>query len=254
MKLRIVKPKVEYITSIENPEWASQALKIIEQCGRASHKSENRITKDSAEPFIRKVAIQWKHESILEHINFTVCFIGSRTLSHQLVRHRIGAYTQESQRYCDYSKEKTGKVLNIIIPPSIGDLPEGTTVKLCNLFIIDIIKCFLPDNSVEVVEKHKPLGRYLRSCLEDYRTYNELCKDGVPAEDAREALPNGTKTEVYTTFNLRQWRHFFSMRMDQHAQWQIKQLATEVYEYFKQHLPIITENLFSHSGKDLNEV
>jgi thymidylate synthase (FAD) len=244
--LRIIKPHIELTTSEINPAWVHQALELIEICGRVSHKSEGRIKPGSAVPFIRKVAIEWGHESILEHACFTACFVGSRTMSHQLVRHRIGSsYTQESQRYCDYSNKKYGAALGIIIPSSIGDLPH-------NCLVDEILDFYTSGGDLEgSVDRFSNLGLFLLNTLEDYKTYLSLRDRGIPAEDAREALPNACKTEVYTTFNIRQWRHFFSMRLDKHAQWQIKMLAQTVFDYFKETVPLFVENLDSHSGDKL---
>lgn len=251
--LEIVKPRVELITPKYNPDWADQALRLIEECGRVSHKSEDRIKEGSAEPFIRKIAINWGHESILEHFCFTVCFVGSRTFSHQLVRHRIGAYTQTSQRYCDYSGNGQSDKLKIIVPPSISDIEDDTKI-LVDPDATDIKSILdLPGGGIRCswIDPKSTLGEYLLSANADYNKYKHLRAGGIPAEDAREVLPNCTATEVYTTFNLRQWRHFFTMRMDKHAQWQIKDLAGEVHKYFQSALPLLVENLKSHSGETL---
>ena len=255
-KLQIVEPHVELITPRIDPEWASRALLLIEECGRVSHKSEGRIKSGSAEPFIRKVAIQWGHDSILEHASFTVCFVGSRSMSHQLVRHRIAAYTQESQRFCDYSGDSADCSLKVIVPPTIGHVPAGSSVFLAPSeidvadegVVCERLVIAPPGKLAEGVNIRSPLGVMLLDAISAYRTYQQLREMGTPAEDARSILPNATKTEVYTTFNLREWRHFFKMRMDEHAQWEIKLLAKQVFEYFQKTIPVSLEDLHSHSG------
>ena len=233
-----------------NASWYEQALLKIEECGRVSHKSEGRIKPGSAEPFVRKIALKYGHGSILEHASFTACFIGSRSMSHQLVRHRLAAYTQESQRYCDYSDpdqdpdEGTEQRLKIVPHRGLkGEYPTGTKIDV------------LPDPAVVL---HVMGGRYhdddvdhLVSCGYAYRAYQQDRERGVKAEDAREVLPNATKTEVYTTFNIRQWRHFFRMRLDSHAQWQIKMLGAAVFCHWAEFAPLFIENLQSHSGEPL---
>ena len=245
MKLEIVRPRVEFTESNHNPYWYQQSILKIEECGRVSHKSEGRIKPGSAENFIRKVAIGWGHESILEHASFTVCFVGSRTFSHQLVRHRIGAYTQESQRYCDYAKEGEESALKIVPHKSLrGVYPDRALVDL------EYETLVLPNGGMAIPLYTQDLPHF-QSIAKSYAAYLHDRGAGVKAEDAREALPNACKTEVYTTYNFRQWRHFFRERLDSHAQWQIKMLAAHVFMYFADHSPIFIEKLVSHSGEPL---
>ena len=98
------------------------------------------------------------------------------------------------------------------------------------------------------------ITEFLIRLLSTYESYVELREDGVPAEDARHLLPNATKTEVYTTFNLRQWRHFLTMRLDKHAQWEIKRCAGQVWDFLKREMPLLLEGLKSHSGASLSPV
>jgi thymidylate synthase (FAD) len=252
LKLEVVPPHAEIVgRAKDDPRaWRDDALRLIEECGRVSHKSEGRIRPGSAEPFIRKVAIEWGHESILEHVCLTVCFVGSRSMSHQLVRHRIAAYTQESQRFCDYSGDGASNSLKIVVPPSVGTPIAGSVVR-SNPEKSEILITGPGDPTCDVVDPTSPLWVYLEGALDAYRYYMDLRGMGVPAEDARELLPNATKTEVYTTFNLRQWRHFFRMRLDKHAQWQIKVIGREVFGFFKEWMPLLLEGLKTHSGEAL---
>lgn len=248
VELEVTEPHAELVTAREDPGWADRALRIIEECGRVSHKSEGRIREGSAVPFIRKVAIEWGHESILEHASFTACLVGSRSMSHQLVRHRIAAYTQESQRFCDYAGEEGKARLKVIVPPSIGTPVPGSVVSRTEA---EIRITGPGDPTCDAVDPSKPLWVYLQGSLDSYRRYLELREEGVPAEDAREVLPNGTKTEVYSTFNLREWRHVFRMRLDRHAQWQIKRVVRGVFEHFREVCPVVLEGLKTHSGEAL---
>jgi thymidylate synthase (FAD) len=267
--LEVVEPHAYLVGEAgSSPEtWAERALLLIEECGRVSHKSEGRIKPGSAVPFVRKVAIEWGHESILEHASLTVCFVGSRSMSHQLVRHRIAAYTQESQRFCDYATPALGldeqpecervSRLKVVVPPSVSaDLPAGSLVYQDNVRITDA-NCVLERLSVrrseelppEGVDLRSPVGVFLASVMSSYATYQKLRELNIPAEDAREVLPNATKTEVYTTFNLREWRHFFKMRLDKHAQWQIRKVAREVFNFLLAVCPVVLEGLRTHSGE-----
>jgi thymidylate synthase (FAD) len=258
VELEIVEPRTEIVTrrAREYPEqWAFEALEHIEECGRESHKSEHRIKPGSAEPFVKKLIHKLGHEGILEHVALTVRFIGSRSFSHQHVRHRLCSHVQESQRYCDYSNDTKTPRLKVVIPPSIGSLPTGTLVCLEADGILSDQEQLLmqePDaHRAHPIDATGNLGRYLLCALCCYATYLELRDKGIPAEDAREALLNGTKTEVVTTINLSSLRNYFRKRLDKHAQWQIKMLARDVYNWFKQYMPVVVEDLKTHSGEDI---
>lgn len=102
---QIMKPDVD------DPNVYHDILKEIEECGRTAYKSENQITDESAERMIQRL-IRDGHESVLEHVSMRVKFIVDRGVSHELVRHRLGSFTQESTRYCNYSKDKFGNEIN----------------------------------------------------------------------------------------------------------------------------------------------
>ena len=157
--LNIIEPRIEVIAP-EVKDWY-KLLHVVEICGRVSHKSEGAITATSAPRFIQKVAVKLRHESILEHSVITIRFVCSRACSHQLVRHRIAAFTQESMRYCDYAGKAGAEGLQVIVPPSIRQDPSA-------------------------------LQQFRESCTLDYRTYKALRALGHPAEDARFALPYAT--------------------------------------------------------------
>lgn len=251
VSLEVVEPHAELVTFRKDPNWASKALGLIEECGRVSHKSEGRIQPGSDVPFVRKVGIEWGHESILEHTSFTACLVGSRSMSHQLVRHRIAAYTQESQRFCDYSDAGTQNRLKIVVPPSIGTPMPGSTIRILEGGRACINVSHPSQPVTDDLEAETPLWRFCWDAILAYSTYLALRESGIPAEDAREVLPNCTKTEVYTTFNLREWRHVFRMRLDKHSQWQIKKVVREVYDHFREVCPVLVEGLRTHSGEEI---
>lgn len=146
------------------------------------------------------------NEEMLKHMTMTGRFVGSRTMSHQLVRHRLAAYSQESQRYCNYGK----KGLQVILPPSIKDTN----------------------------------GLYSRHWYAEmssvYYAYSELLKGGIPPEDARSVLPNATKTEVVATYTLGIWKHVIEHRGHNHkAQWEIRDLSLEAERQLREKIPTI---------------
>lgn len=265
----IIAPHVEMITPKHDPDWAKRALLLVEECGRVSHKSEGRIKEGSAEPFIKKIAINYGHESILEHAGFTACFVGSRSMSHQLVRHRLAAITQESQRFCDYSSEKKQedadhKFLKVIMPPSIMggcNILWGTKVTIREdsgeLVIADgglSLRKFLMDYS----QTNSIDGKWMENgyvwCqnqVRDYLAYLGARDRGIPSEDARSHLTNACKTEVYVTYNWRMWRHVLGhvkcgRALNDHAQWEIKGLFLDVLTYFEKYIPLMVSGLKEH--------
>lgn len=204
--MEIIKPSVTIETPLNHIE---DYLELIERFGRTCHQTEEVIQPGSAEKFIDKYLIGLGHESVLEHCSISVRFICDRSASHQLVRHRIGSFSQESQRAVDYSKHG----LLVICPPSIAR--DETLLEEWK-------------KQIEVAEG----------------AYRKMLEAGIPTEDARSLLPNCTKTEVIATFNLRQWRHIFEQRaLNPHAQWQIRQLMTELLKDMHRLLPVVFHDL-----------
>ncbi len=215
MDITIVKPSFEILTPVAQIQDYMNQLEIA---GRTCYKSERLMTEDSSNKFVHMI-IKSGHNSVLEHCNITVRIIGDRSMSHQLVRHRIAAYSQESQRYCNYGK----KGLQVILPLSIAKTQPEFGVKGHD---VDLV---LGWNSF--IEKA-------------YSFYLHLLANGIPPEDARSVLPNATKTEVVTTFNLRQWRHVFVDRaLNKKAQWQIREIMLSGLQQFKELLPVVFEDL-----------
>jgi len=238
-KLIVVEPKFELITPVEQ---IKDMMRILEICGRTCYKSEDKITADSAEKFIRMI-IKRGHESVLEHCVITGRFIGSRSMSHQLVRHRIAAFSQESQRYCNYGKSDA---LQIIVPPEIGQVTPGE-YEQCGSWP----QRWIHTNGEEVhLMKNEKAYKFMTMVSLAYSEYlDSLGYSRTKPEDARELLPNATKTEVCTTFNLRMWRHFFKERaFNAHAQWQIKKIALQAYDALVEHLPAVFDDLDLRDG------
>lgn len=212
-KVIVIAPSVDVMTTQLD---MSKMIPNIEAAGRTCYKSEHKMDESSAPKFVRKI-IKNGHHSVLEHASVTVRFICSRSTSHQLVRHRIGSYSQESQRYCNYGKTDA---LHVIAPKQVL---SSYGHKMGQIF----------SSSGEMLEGG--CAPWLNSCINSYANYLLLLEKGWKPEDAREVLPNCTKTEVVTTYNLRQWRWFFEKRCDKHAQSQIrflsKQLLCELNKY-----------------------
>lgn len=232
MKFEVVKPRFEIIVPPgDNPrEYFNGLLNIIEIGGRNCYKTEERIKdSESRNKFIKSI-ISRGHLSVIEHATITVRFVGSRSMSHQLVRHRIAAISQESQRYCNYSKGRFGD-LQVIRPLSISKIDND------NVFTSDD------------VEQNQAL-EWIYSVQKAVEIYELLIEGGVSPEDARSVLPNACKTDVIITMNMRTWRHFFNMRCDKHAQWEIRALACGLMISFKELIPVIFDDFKLKGSKE----
>lgn len=205
--MRIINPSFEILGSID----ADAILSSIEQYGRVCYKSEGKITADSAEPFIRRV-IKSGHESVIEHEKITVKIICDRGVTHEIVRHRIASYSQESTRYCNYSQDKFGNELTFIKPCFWDETSEAYEIWI---------------NQMRNIEK----------------SYITLINVGASPEQARSILPNSLKTEIVVTMNLREWRHFFLLRTSARAHPQMREVAIPLYRKMRELLPPIFDDI-----------
>ncbi len=179
----------------------------LERFGRTAYKSEDLITESSAEKFLA-IIVKRGHESVLEHENITVRFICDRGVTHEIVRHRLVAYTQESTRYCDYNK----KGVTFIRPPFWDKDSE-----LC-------ITWFAAMDHAE-------------------RAYNYLIENGATPQEARSVLPNSLKTEIVCTANIREWRHILTLRCSKAAHPQMRQIMVPLLKDLKSALPILFDDI-----------
>lgn len=199
-----------------------EELQRIEIAGRTCYKSEEKITPDgeSAKRFV-KMIIDNGHEAMLEHSSLSVRFICSRGVSHEIVRHRLFSFAQESTRYCNYSKGKFGGECTFIVPP---DQDWGVNV----------------DEDWEVDNARRLWYDALLAAEDDYMC---LLKEGWTPQQARDVLPNALKTEIVVTGNYREWRHFFKLRCDEKAHPHIRLLAQETLEHLRYRIPVVFDDL-----------
>jgi len=183
--MRIVEQSVELLWATNRPE------EQIERAGRTCYKSENRITNDSAGAFVRRMRARG-HFAMIEHAVASFKIVTDRGISHEIVRHRIASYAQESTRYCNYGKDKFGNQITVIQPMGLNPYEEIGWRTL-----------------IEAVE----------------RTYLTWIQNGVKPEHARSILPTCTKTEIVMTANLREWIHFIELRTSKAAHPQIQEIA-----------------------------
>lgn len=205
--MRIVCPSFE----IMGPLDPIAILKDIEAYGRVCYKSEGLITETSAAPFIQRI-IKSGHESVIEHEKITVKIVCDRGVTHEIVRHRIASYSQESTRYCNYAKDKFGNELTFIKP------------------------YFWDGNSREFL-----IWKEQMASIEE--SYIKLINLGASPEQARSILPNSLKTEIVVTMNLREWRHFFKLRTSKRAHPQMREISIPMLMKFTELLPPIFDDI-----------
>ena len=224
------------ITIVE-PGWSwlyppdySEITKKLEMCGRTCYKIEERITDGSADKFVRMICRN-RHVSVLEHESLTVRIVCSRACSHQIVRHRLASFSQESQRYCNYGKKDS---LQVICPPAIGLTTGDYEKESLGLQMKDGVLC-----------KVNPIqDAWIYSIETCYLIYKDLLRQKLKPEDARFLLPNACKTEIVMTMNMRMWRHVFEERaLNSHAQWEIRGIFKSIYDELSQALPAIFGDL-----------
>ena len=217
----LVKPSFTILTPIN----ANDILKRIEAAGRTCYKSEDKITEDSAIKFVKAILTR-NHESVIEHESLSVRFICDRGVTHEIVRHRLASYSQESTRYVNY--EKRG--IAFVIPPWVQlDPCEVTDVD-------DEVRTLMASN-------HRADATWLLAMHGAEVSYNELLNDGWKPEQARSVLPNSLKTEIVMTANLREWRHFFKLRTSSAAHPQMREVAQPLLDELRSKIPVIFDNL-----------
>lgn len=207
--MKIIEPSFRWLDG-KIPDGAA-ILRRIATAGRVCYQSEP----NTSDAFFVSKLIHRGHESVLEHAILSVRIICDRGVSHELVRHRIASYSQESTRYCNYSKDKFGNELTFIRPPwvDLRDPDDWASVRWCNA---------------------------MESASE---AYFDLLNDEWTPEQARSVLPNSLKTEIVVTMNLREWRHFFRLRCAPAAHPQMRQIANMMLNGFRETVPVIFDDL-----------
>jgi thymidylate synthase (FAD) len=214
----LVKPSFKIIDEIDGVK----ILRSIEQAGRTCYKSEDKISEGSAGKFVAMI-IKRGHESVLEHEKVSVRIVCDRGVSHELVRHRIASFSQESTRYCNYE----GGVA-FVIPPwtsiSPGNYEKGSHTLLVQFACPADAEWFWMMEEVE-------------------NSYQTLLDNGWTPEKARSVLPNSLKTEIVMTANLREWRHFFKLRASTAAHPQMQEIAYPLLKEMSRLIPVVFDDI-----------
>ncbi len=213
--MRIIKQSWTFESEVNGEAF----LRQIEKAGRTCYKSEVGSDRPPSIESVRlfcKGLINSGHHSVLEHPSVSVRIITDRGVTHEIVRHRLVSYSQESTRYCNYSKGKFGKELTIILPVCLYDATYSTSVEYATW--------------VESMERAE--GSYLG-----------LISLGWTPQYARAVLPNSLKTELVMTCNLREWRHFFTLRCSPKAHPQMRELAVSMLVGFREAIPVLFDDI-----------
>lgn len=200
--MKIISPSVELL----NASAYDDLLGLVEQAGRTCYKSEDKIKDGSAEKFIAAI-IKRGHEAVLEHGSLSVRFVCDRGVSHEIVRHRLASYCQESTRYCNYAKDDFGREITVIKPLYLEEGSEGWDI-----------------------------WKHACQCAEE--GYFDMLSWGCLPQEARSVLPNSLKTEVVMTANLREWRHFLKLRCSAAAHPQMREVAMLLLADLKERYPV----------------
>lgn len=219
--MKAIKPYTQIYADFKGQDLINK----LEQVARTCYKSESKIKEGSANKMVAAL-IRSNHEAMLEHASVTVKFVVDRGISHELVRHRMASFAQESQRYCNYSKDDFGKEITFIIPDFLDYKSEGWNVW---------------KNVMQEAEK----------------AYFDLLNFGFSPQEARSVLPNSTKTEIIMTANLREWRHFFKLRAADAtgaAHPQMKEVTIPLLAELKTMIPVIFDDIIVNEKVKNNEI
>ena len=212
--MRLIKSKVEILDNLNGEEIIDKIAKVARTC----YKSEDNSTSERDRELVKRL-IKSGHEAMIEFADITVKFTCSRAISHELVRHRMASFAQESQRYCDYSKDKFNHEITFIIPS------------------------WMTDDYTDVDKL------WVKAMQEAEHNYFVLRVEGCTPQQAREVLPNSTKTEINMKANLREWRHFLKLRCSTAAHPDMRVLALDLLKQFHDNIPIIFDDIYEQFFK-----
>lgn len=205
----ILKPKFEILFP-KTRDTIDDMLELVEQAARTCYKSEKSIKCRFDEEYIRS-KIDAGHESVIEHSMVTVKLTCDRGVTHEIVRHRIASYSQESTRYCNYSKDKFGNEISVI------DVKTGIML----------------DPKMKEISPAPIIEEWIEAMKDAERHYMRMIELGASPQIARSVLPNSTKTEIIISMNFREWRHFFKLRTAITAHPQMREITIPMLRHFK---------------------
>lgn len=229
--MRVIKPSFLVYEDLWDQKVTTEMLKKLEFIGRTCYKSKPSDDPESSGKFVRRL-IQNGHEAMLEHVSISVHFIVDRGVSHEMVRHRMASFAQESTRYCNYSQDKFGNEITVIEPVFFNNIPDSKK---------EIIRQSVDNDEVWTSNGNEfSYCNWYSSCLEAEKAYFKMLKDGSTPQEARSVLPNSLKTDIWVTANVREWRHILKLRAagttgKPHPQ--MAEVMVPLLEHFRKYLP-----------------
>ena len=211
--MKIIKAGYSVVSpDLDDPLIERRVYWNLENAGRTCYKSEpahdvplDELVKQSGD-FVRKI-IKNGHTAMLEHRSMSVKFTVDRGVSHELVRHRIASFAQESTRYCNYSKDKFGNEITVIDPVFFCDISKKRKEEILN-----VLDGFYMDNPINFTDHERAYARWYDACRFAETEYFNMLELGCTPQEARAVLPNSLKTEIVVTANMREWRHILNLR------------------------------------------
>lgn len=213
--MQLIQPHAYFLEDVD----PIQVLKKIERCGRECYQSDHRVTEDSYTNFVRKI-MELGHHSVLEHVSVTVVVTCDRGVSHEIVRHRLASYSQESTRYCNYANGQVAFVdisNGMVLDPKMSNLSDDVLEEIYRVWLECVKHC------------------------ED--SYNRLIQLGASPQMARSVLPNSLKTSLIWTANLREWRTIMIQRSSPKAHPQMRELMIPLLRVFRSKIPIVFDDI-----------
>lgn len=212
--MKIIKQSWSFESLVDGPA----ILHLIESAGRTCYKSESGSqTLEQVKAFCTDL-IRRGHHSVLEHASISVRIITDRGVTHEIVRHRLCSYSQESTRYCNYSKDKFGNEITVILPVWFYKTAENTNPTMGYEIWYQAMRCAAQAYFSMLNLKHSP-------------------------QEARTVLPNSLKTEIVMTCNVREWRHFFTLRCSSKAHPQMRELVLSMLKGFRGQIPVLFDDI-----------
>ncbi len=216
--MKIIKQSWEWV---QEPD-GNQMLRAIEAAGRTCYKSEDKRTPDSAKEFVAKMLKSGHHAMIEFAVPPPIKIITDRGVTHEIVRHRLFSFAQESTRYCNYGKDKFGSEITYILPVWFYDEYDQQRFGRVSSTAYEA---------------------WFMACYQTESHYMNLLNLGQSPQEARAVLPNSLKTEINICGNVREWRHFFTLRCSPKAHPQMQDIAKAVLAGFKERIPVIFDDI-----------
>ncbi|MCK5098674.1 MAG: FAD-dependent thymidylate synthase [Desulfobacteraceae bacterium] len=215
--MKIIDPYFEILHMADKDE----ILNLLEKAARTCYKSEDQISQGSAEQLLKRL-MKTGHESVIEHISITVRLICDRGVTHEIVRHRLCSFSQESTRYANYSKDKFNNEITLIRP---------------FFFKKGSVKLKLWEDSMQACEN----------------AYLKLLENGAKAQEARSVLPSSLKTDIVVTANIREWRHILKLRCSKASHPQMRQSMLPLLDSFYKKIPVLFDSIHDKFADDIKE-